>query len=113
MTNHSIFIKIINKKISAKIIYQDKKITAFEDIKPKAPIHILIVPNTLIKSSNHIDEHNKNIIADMFLVAVNIAKIKKIEKDGYRIIVNCNKNAGQEINHLHMHLLGGKKLNSL
>lgn len=113
MKDSSVFKKIINKEIPASIVYQDKRVTAFEDIKPKAPIHILIVPNIFIASSNDINKKNKNILAHMFYIAINIAKEKKISEEGYKIIINCNKNGGQEINYLHMHLLGGKKINSL
>ncbi|QCI22216.1 histidine triad nucleotide-binding protein [Buchnera aphidicola] len=113
MSNSSIFKQIVEKKISANIIYEDKKITAFEDIKPKAPVHILIIPNIFIASLNDINKKNKDILGHMFYIAVNIAKEKKISKEGYRIVVNCNKNAGQEIEYLHMHLLGGKKLSVL
>ena len=113
MQDHKIFQKIINKTISANIVYQDEIVTAFEDKKPKAPIHILIIPNFFIASSNDINKDNKNIIAHMFYIAVKISKKKKISQEGYRIIINCNKNGGQEINYLHMHLLGGKKLKEL
>ncbi|AHG60031.1 histidine triad nucleotide-binding protein [Buchnera aphidicola] len=113
MKDESIFKKIINKELTASIIYQDKIVTAFKDIKPKAPIHILIIPNIFISSSNDIDEKNKDILAHMFYIAVQIAKKKKISEKGYRIIINCNKDGGQEINYLHMHLLGGKKLRPL
>ncbi|QCI24992.1 histidine triad nucleotide-binding protein [Buchnera aphidicola (Rhopalosiphum padi)] len=110
---HLIFKKIINKETSTKIVYQDEIVTAFEDISPKAPIHILIIPNTFIKTSNDINEKNKNIFAHMFYIAVKVAKDKKISEDGYKIIINCNKNGGQEINYLHMHLVGGEKLKAL
>ncbi|WP_295164358.1 histidine triad nucleotide-binding protein [uncultured Buchnera sp.] len=110
---HLIFKKIIKKETSTKIVYQDEIVTAFEDIFPKAPIHILIIPNTFIKTSNDINKKNKNIFAHMFYIAVKIAKDKKISEDGYKIIINCNKNGGQEINYLHMHLLGGEKLKAL
>ncbi|QCI21651.1 HIT domain-containing protein [Buchnera aphidicola (Hyadaphis tataricae)] len=113
MSNYFIFQDIIHKKTPSNIVYQDQYITAFEDIKPKAPIHILIVPNIFIASSNDINIENKNILADMFYVAINIAKNKNIHQTGYRIIVNCNKHGGQEIDYLHMHLLGGKKLSKL
>lgn len=113
MQNSSIFKDIINKKIPASIVYQDEQVTAFKDIHPKAPVHILIIPNIFIASSNDINEKNKNVLAHMFFIAVNIAKDKKISQEGYKIIINCNKNGGQEINYLHMHLLGGKKMNSL
>lgn len=111
--NNLIFKKIIKKEIPAKIIYKDKLVTAFEDIKPKARVHILIIPNIFIQTSNEINKENKHIFAHMFYIAVKIAKQKKISEDGYKIILNCNKNGGQEINYLHMHLLGGEKLTSL
>ncbi|WP_367682332.1 histidine triad nucleotide-binding protein [Buchnera aphidicola] len=113
MNNYSIFQKIIKKEISANILYQDKIVTVFDDIKPKAPIHILIIPNNLIKTANDINKKNKDIIAHMFYIAVQTAKEKKISQDGYKIIINCNKHGGQEINYLHMHLLGGAKLKTL
>ncbi|CAL4326416.1 histidine triad nucleotide-binding protein [Buchnera aphidicola] len=113
MKHESLFQDIINKKTPENIIYQDTIVTAFKDINPKAPVHILIVPNIFISSLNEINEKNKDILAHMFSIAIKIAKQKKISKEGYKIIVNCNKNGGQEINYLHMHLLGGKKLNSL
>ncbi|QCI24423.1 histidine triad nucleotide-binding protein [Buchnera aphidicola (Muscaphis stroyani)] len=113
MENSLIFTKIIHGKIPANIVYQDKIVTAFKDIKPKAPIHILIIPNTFIKSLNEINTNNKNIITHMLYTSIQIAKKNNISEKGYRIIINCNEHAGQEINYLHMHLLGGKKLNPL
>ncbi|WP_425619541.1 histidine triad nucleotide-binding protein [Buchnera aphidicola] len=113
MKDGLIFKKIINKEISANIIYEDQIVTAFQDIKPKALVHILIIPNIFIASSNDINETNKHILAHMFDIAVKIAKKQNISQEGYKIIVNCNKNGGQEINYLHMHLLGGEELKSL
>ncbi|AEO08147.1 histidine triad nucleotide-binding protein [Buchnera aphidicola] len=113
MKDGLIFKKIINKETSANIIYEDNIVTAFEDIKPKALIHILIIPNVFIASSNEINKTNKHILAHMFYIAVKIAKKTNISKEGYKIIINCNKNGGQEINYLHMHLLGGEKLKFL
>ncbi|AAM67899.1 histidine triad nucleotide-binding protein [Buchnera aphidicola] len=108
-----IFQKIIKRETSTHIIYQDKIVTAFEDIAPKAPIHIIVIPNIFIKTLNDINQKNKNIFAHMLYIAVKIAKNKKISEDGYKIVMNCNKNGGQEINYLHMHLLGGEKLKAL
>ncbi|WP_343189800.1 histidine triad nucleotide-binding protein [Buchnera aphidicola] len=110
MKKKNIFYKIINKKIPSKIIYQDKEITAFEDINPQSPIHILIVPNKRIKSINEINEKNKNIIGNMISASVKIAKKLKFAKNGYRIVINCNKHGRQTVQHLHIHLLGGKML---
>lgn len=113
MQDGLIFKKIINKKIPAHIVYQDHKVTAFKDIQPKAPVHILIVPNIFIATANEINKNNKYILAHMFYIAVKIAKKEKISKEGYKIMINCNKNGGQEINYLHMHLLGGIRLKFL
>ncbi|WP_343154626.1 HIT domain-containing protein [Buchnera aphidicola (Pseudoregma panicola)] len=110
MNCENIFTKIIKKKIKSKIIYQNKKVTAFEDANPKSPIHILIVPNKIIKSINKINKKNKNIIGTMAYTAIKIAKKFNFYKQGYRIVINCNKYGGQTIPHLHMHLLGGKIL---
>lgn len=110
MQDSIIFKDIINRKIPAEIIYQDTIVTAFKDIKPKAPVHILIVPNLFIESLNDIDKKNKDILTHMFYIAIKIAKKKNIHQKGYRIVINCNTYGGQEINYLHMHLLGGKIL---
>ncbi|WDI79076.1 HIT domain-containing protein [Candidatus Purcelliella pentastirinorum] len=111
---NNIFNKIINHKIKSNILYQDNIVTAFKDINPKAPIHILIVSNKLIPTINELkNEKDKIIIGHMIIIAVKLAKKQKIEKSGYRLIINCNKNAGQEIYHLHIHLLGGKKLGKI
>ncbi|AAO27049.1 Hypothetical HIT-like protein [Buchnera aphidicola str. Bp (Baizongia pistaciae)] len=109
----NIFQKIIKGIIPSKIIYQDKEITAFHDINPIAPIHILVVPNLLIKSLNEINENNKHILGNMLYISIKIAKKFKIDKNGYRLIINCNQHGRQEIQHLHLHLLGGKKLNKI
>ncbi|WP_343188946.1 histidine triad nucleotide-binding protein [Buchnera aphidicola (Chaitoregma tattakana)] len=110
MNYENIFIKIIKREIPSEIIYQDKQVTAFKDINPQSPIHILIIPNKKIRSTNKINKKNKNIIGNMIYIAVKIAKKFHFHKDGYRIVINCNKNGGQTIPHLHMHLLAGKIL---
>lgn len=107
---HNLFLNIIHKKIKADILYQDDLVTAFYDISPKAPIHVLIVPNIVIPTVNDITLSHSVTLTRLFLVAIKIAKKHKISYSGYRLIINCNKDAGQEIYHLHMHLLGGKKL---
>ena len=109
----TLFQKIIEKKISADIVYQDNLVTAFKDIKPQAPVHILIVPNVLIPTANDINLENEQIIGRMFSVAAKIAKKNNIAKDGYRLIINCNQHALQEVYHLHLHLLGGKQLGKM
>lgn len=108
-----LFLKIIHGKIKADIVYQDDLVTAFHDIRPISPVHILIAPNILIPTVNEVTSKHEKILGRLFLAAAKIAVQKNINQSGYRLIINCNKHAGQEIYHLHMHLLGGKKLGPL
>ncbi|WWO95230.1 MAG: HIT domain-containing protein [Candidatus Dasytiphilus stammeri] len=105
--DQTIFSQIINHTISADIIYQDKLVTAFKDIHPKAPIHIIIVPNICIPTLNDIKRQDEPLLGRLISVATTIAKNEKIADQGYRLIMNCNQHGGQEIYHLHLHLLGG------
>lgn len=105
-----VFCKIVNKEIPADIVYEDEKYMAFKDINPKAPIHILIIPKKHIEKLADIDDSNKNVVGDMAVVANKVAKQLGIDKTGYRIVINNGPDAGQEVYHIHMHLLGGKKL---
>jgi len=103
------FCKIIEGKLSAEIIYKDKKFIAFKDINPKAPFHILIVPKRHINSVNHLKLKDKELVGGLILVAKKIAKKIGIAKKGYKLVFNVGKGGGQLINHLHLHLLGGWK----
>lgn len=113
MAEETIFSKIIRHEIPADIVFQDDKVTAFRDISPQAPTHILIIPNKLIPTVNHVTEQDEQLLGHMMIVAANIAKQEGIDESGYRLIINCNKDAGQEVFHIHMHLLGGKNLGRL
>lgn len=113
MPEETIFSKIIREEIPADIVYQDDDITAFRDIDPKAPTHILIIPNKIIPTVNDITEADAPVLGKMFIVAAQIAKQEGIAESGYRLIMNCNKDGGQEVYHLHMHILGGKKIGPL
>ena len=106
----TIFTKIINKEIPSDIIFENDKVIAFSDINPAAPIHILIIPKKEIPTINDITDDDKEIIGELFIAAKEIAKECKISKSGYRLIFNCNEDAGQTVRHIHMHLLGGRKL---
>ena len=110
--NDCIFCKIINKEIPSDIVYEDDEIIAFNDISPVAPIHILVIPKKHISSAIDINEENEKIIGKIFLVINKIAKEKGFDKDGFRIINNCGNNGGQEVMHLHFHVIGGTKLGS-
>ena len=110
MAEETIFSKIIRKEIPANIVYQDELVTAFRDIAPQAPTHILIIPNKLIPTINDVTAEDETILGHLFTVAAKIAKEEGIAEDGYRLIMNCNKHGGQEVFHIHMHLVGGKPL---
>lgn len=105
-----IFCQIVNKKIPSGIVYEDEQFLSFKDIEPKAPIHLLIVPRKHIPSVNHLIKKDRELIGKLFLVAQKLARELKIDKTGYRLVFNVGKNAGQTIEHLHLHLMGGKKL---
>ncbi|PLK59075.1 histidine triad nucleotide-binding protein [Candidatus Palibaumannia cicadellinicola] len=113
MYKQTIFSRIISRKMLADILYQDHLVTAFRDIKPQAPIHIIIVTNKLIPTVNDVNARDEIALGRLFLMAAKIAKQESISDDGYRLIINCNHHGGQEIYHLHMHLLGGRPLGPL
>jgi histidine triad (HIT) family protein len=103
----NIFQKIIEKKIPAKIAYEDDRCVAFHDINPQAPVHVLIVPRKVIQTHAELTEADLELVGHLHLVAVKLAQQLGL-KDGYRLIVNCKEKAGQTVPHLHMHLLGGR-----
>lgn len=105
-----IFCKIANKEIPAEIVYTNEKVIAFKDIKPVAPIHLLIIPKKHILSFNHLEAQDRELIGELLLAAQKLAKAKGVAKTGYRLIFNIGKDAGQTVDHLHLHLIGGKKL---
>ncbi|MBU0476917.1 histidine triad nucleotide-binding protein [Patescibacteria group bacterium] len=105
-----IFCKIINKTVPSEIVYEDEKILAFKDIDPKAPLHLLIIPKKHILSLNHLQSEDKELIYELLLVAKRIAKEQRVNETGYRLIFNVGKDAGQTVDHLHLHLLGRKIL---
>ena len=105
-----LFCKIINKEIEANIVYEDKDTLAFKDIHPQAPVHILIIPKQHIEKISDLDEQKKNIVSNLILTANNLARDNKIDKQGYRLVFNCGPDAGQLVFHIHLHLLGGRKM---
>jgi len=109
MADETIFSKIIRREIPADILYQDDLVTAFRDISPQAPTHVLIIPNTLIATVADVTAADEAALGRMFTVAAKLAEQENL-KSGYRLIVNCGDHGGQEVYHLHMHLLGGRPL---
>ena len=106
----TIFSKIINGDIPADIVYRDDQVIAFNDIHPVAPTHILIVPIKEIPTTNDIAGEDEALVGHLFTVAAKLAAREGIAEDGYRLIVNCNKDGGQEVFHLHLHLMGGRPM---
>jgi len=105
----TIFGKIIKKEIPAEIVYEDDEVLAFKDIAPQAPVHILIIPKKEIPTSNDIADEDAPLIGKLFVVAKKLARDFGVADSGYRLVINCNKDAGQAVYHLHLHLLGGRK----
>jgi histidine triad (HIT) family protein len=108
--DNCLFCKIANKGIPAKVVYEDKRIFAFEDIHPKAPTHILIIPKEHYASLNEIPEDKSDLLAHILMEARRIARDKGIGESGYRIVLNTARDSGQEVFHIHFHLLGGRKM---
>ena len=103
-----IFCNIINKAVPADVLYEDDKFVAFKDIKPSAPVHLLIVPKEHIASINDLDKKHGAMIGDMFLLAKKLAKEQGVS-DGYKLAFNTGRKGGQLVDHLHLHLMGGFK----
>ncbi|MCY4464178.1 MAG: HIT domain-containing protein [Chloroflexi bacterium] len=106
----SIFAKIIAREIPADIVYEDELVLAFRDIAPQAPVHILLIPKREIATANDTGPVDEAALGRLVRVAAKIAASEGIAEDGYRLIINCNEHGGQEVFHLHMHLLGGRHL---
>ncbi len=106
----TIFSKIVQGEIPADIVYQDEWVTAFRDIHPQAPVHILIVPNKEIPTVNDLTEEDMMVAGRLLWAAKLLAQQEGIAADGYRLMINCNRHGGQEVFHLHLHLLGGRPL---
>ena len=110
MTEETLFRKIVLREIPADILFQDDHVTAFRDINPQAPTHILIVPNKVIPTVNDTSIEDEITLGRLFLIAKKLEEIEGISENGYRLIINCGAHGNQEVYHLHMHLVGGKPL---
>ncbi len=109
MSEETIFMKIVRGDMDADIVYQDDLVTAFRDISPQAPTHVLIVPNEPIATVDDVREEHEPVMGRMFTVARKVAEQEGLD-EGYRLIVNCKEHGHQEVFHVHMHLLGGRPL---
>ncbi len=113
MSEETIFSKIIKREIPADIVYEDDQVLAFKDIEPKAPFHVLIIPKKAIATINDIAPEDKEVVGQLYCVAAKLAQEYGYAESGYRVIMNCNKDAGQIVYHIHLHMLAGKKLSGL
>tara|TARA_B100000945_G_scaffold98109_1_gene76834 strand:+ start:1241 stop:1585 length:345 start_codon:yes stop_codon:yes gene_type:complete len=105
-----LFCKVVNKQISVDMVYSNKSVLSFRDINPIAPNHVLIIPKIHISTLNDIRIDHINILGEMMLAAKEVAASEGLSDEGYRTIFNCNKNAGQTVFHIHLHLIGGRRL---
>jgi histidine triad (HIT) family protein len=106
----TIFEKIIRGEIPSDTVYRDERVVAFRDIRPAAPVHILVVPVKVVPTADDLDDEDESLVGHMVLVAKELARKEGIAKTGYRLIINCNEHGGQEVFHLHLHLIGGRPL---
>ena len=106
----TLFEKIIAGDIPGDFVHRDDRVVAIRDINPAAPVHILIIPRKPIATINDLEPEDEPLIGHMFSVAKTIAASEGIADDGYRLMFNCNRHGGQEVYHIHLHLLGGRPL---
>lgn len=108
--SETIFSKIINREIPADIVFENDRVLAFRDINPQAPVHVLVIPKKAIPTVNDIAPDDRELVGELFTVAAQIAAEEGIAESGYRTVFNCNGDGGQEVYHLHLHLLGGRAM---
>lgn len=109
MSENCIFCKIVSGEVPAKHVVADEHVIAFHDIRPQAPVHILIIPKKHIQTIDDIEPDDKLLIGEMFLVAKRLAREVGVSDSGYRLVLNCRRDAGQDVYHIHLHLLAGRK----
>lgn len=105
-----LFCKMASGEIKPDVVLEDEEILAFRDINPQGPVHILIIPKKHIPTVNQIEEDDAPLVGKLFLAAKKIAESEGIAEDGYRLVFNCNKHGGQEVYHIHLHLIGGRQM---
>lgn len=106
----TVFSKIMRKEIPAKIVHEDEQCFAFHDVSPQAPVHVLIIPKKEIESLRQLEQEDAGLLGHIWLVIIKLAEELQIADSGYRVVVNCGKEGGQSVDHLHFHLLGGRSL---
>ena len=105
-----LFCKIAKGEIPTDILYEDEQVMAFRDINPQGPVHVLVIPKEHIPTLNDLDERYAGLVGRIILVAKEVAEREDIAESGYRLVLNCNRHGGQEIFHIHLHLIGGRQM---
>ncbi len=107
MSHDCLFCKIVNREIPSEFLYEDDSYVVFKDINPAAPVHLLLVPKKHIRSINDLSPEEGDVISGLFMVAKEMAREQGVNESGYKLLFNVEKGGGQEIFHLHLHLIGG------
>ncbi|HSM31221.1 MAG TPA: histidine triad nucleotide-binding protein [Woeseiaceae bacterium] len=105
-----LFCKIVDGNLDADIVYENDSLIAFRDIDPKAPTHILLIPRRHIATMNDLQHDDEGLVGELFVTATKLAADEGLADDGYRVVMNCNEAAGQSVFHIHLHLMGGRKM---
>lgn len=105
-----LFCRIIGKEIPARVVYEDEALLAFEDIRPQAPVHILLIPKAHFSSLDGADDARQDVLGRLLLKARDLARERGLDRTGYRVVLNTGSDSGQEVFHIHFHLLGGRKM---
>ena len=106
----TLFAKIIRREIPADIVYEDDDVLAFRDINPQAPVHVLFIPKRAVATLNDLGEGDADLVGKLVIAATRWAKAQGFAEDGYRVVMNCNRDGGQTVFHIHLHLLAGRRL---
>ena len=106
-----IFCRMVDGEIQPDVVYEDEEVLAFRDTNPQSPTHVLLIPKEHIATTNDLDESNAAIVGRLYLAARQVAANEGIAERGYRMVMNCNPEAGQSVYHIHLHLLGGRPMN--
>ncbi len=105
-----LFCKMVSGEIKPDVVYEDEHVLAFRDINPQGPVHVLIIPKEHISTLNELEEEHAELMGRMFLTAKKIAEMENMAENGYRTVINCNRHGGQEVYHIHLHVIGGRQM---
>ncbi len=110
MSGDCLFCKMVKGEIKPDVVYEDEHVLAFRDINPQGPTHILVIPKEHIPTINDLEDRHAEVMGRLFLAAKKVAESEGIAESGYRTVINCNKHGGQEVYHIHLHVIGGRQM---